>query len=87
MNSTITLAVIGGDGIGPEVTAEAVKALDVVAAVEGLTIDRTDVTLGAEHWKATGEVLPDDVLEDLRRHDLPTPPQHEIDGPPGHHVR
>ena len=34
MSSTITLAVIGGDGIGPEVTAEAVKVLDAVAAVE-----------------------------------------------------
>jgi 3-isopropylmalate dehydrogenase len=69
MTTTFRLALVPGDGIGPEVTAEAVKALDVVAAVESLTINRTDVTLGAEHWKATGEVLPDDVLDDLRRHD------------------
>jgi 3-isopropylmalate dehydrogenase len=69
MNSTIKLAVIAGDGIGPEVTAEAVQALELVAGIEGLVVERTDVSLGAEHWKATGEVLPDEVLDDLRTHD------------------
>ncbi len=69
MSDPIRLAVIGGDGIGPEVTAEAVKVLDSVAAVEDLEIVRTDYALGAEHWKATGEVLSDDVLADLRTHD------------------
>jgi 3-isopropylmalate dehydrogenase len=69
MADTIRLAVIGGDGIGPEVTAEAVKVLDEVAAIEGLTIVHDDFALGAAHWKATGEVLPDDVLADLKQHD------------------
>ncbi len=60
---------IGGDGIGPEVTAEAVKVLQAVAQIDELTVDRTDYSLGAEHWKATGEVLTDEVLADLRGHD------------------
>ncbi len=69
MTPAIRLAVIGGDGIGPEVTAEAVKVLESVAAIEDLAISRTDFALGAEHWTSTGEVLPDSVLDELRGHD------------------
>ncbi|MBA2560133.1 MAG: 3-isopropylmalate dehydrogenase, partial [Propionibacteriales bacterium] len=63
------LAVIGGDGIGPEVTAEAVQILDVVAPANDVSFTRTDYDLGAERWQATGEVLPDTVLGELRDHD------------------
>ena len=66
MNSTISLAVIGGDGIGPEVTAEARQGARRRGRGRGpdhSTAPSHD--LGAEHWKATGEVLPDDVLDDL----------------------
>ncbi len=69
MTTTIRLAVIGGDGIGPEVTAEALKVLEAVGPTEGLAFDRTDYQLGAERWKTTGEVLPDSVLEEIRGHD------------------
>ncbi len=69
MDEAIRLAVIGGDGIGPEVTAEAVKVLDVVLAHQGVRLERTDYDLGAERWKATGEVLPDSVVDELREHD------------------
>ena len=69
MSDVIKLAVIGGDGIGPEVTAEAVKALDAVAELDGLKVEQTDYTLGAEHWKTTGEVLSDETLAGLRVHD------------------
>src|SRR5256886_11463263 len=59
------LAVIPGDGIGPEVTAEALKVLgEVVPAAE---ITRYD--LGAARWHATGELLPESVLGELRQHD------------------
>src|SRR5205085_7703119 len=64
---TIRLAVVGGDGIGPEVTAEALKVLR--AATPGVSIEETSYDLGAKRWHATGETLPDAVLEEIRGHD------------------
>src|SRR5512133_754539 len=64
---TIRLAVVGGDGIGPEVTAEALKVLG--AATPGVSIDETNYDLGARRWHRTGETLPDAVLEEIRGHD------------------
>ncbi len=61
-----TLAVIPGDGIGPEVTAEALKVLEVASPV---TFESTRYDLGAERYLATGEVLPDSVLAEVREHD------------------
>ena len=61
----MTLAVIGGDGIGPEVVAEAVNVLDAV--VPG--VEKTSYDLGARRYHATGELLPDSVLKELREHD------------------
>lgn len=66
---TIRLAVVPGDGIGTEVVAEGLKVLDVVAARHGLAIDQTEYDLGARLYNATGEVLPDSVLEELRGSD------------------
>jgi 3-isopropylmalate dehydrogenase len=59
------LAVIGGDGIGPEVTAEAVKAIRAT----GVEFDATDFDLGADRYKKDGEVLPDATLEELKTFD------------------
>jgi 3-isopropylmalate dehydrogenase len=59
------LAIIGGDGIGPEVIAEAVRVLDTVLP----GVDTTDYDLGARRYHATGEVLPPSVIEELRGHD------------------
>ncbi len=64
----IDLAVIPGDGIGPEVTAEAVKVLTAVLAGD-TELKLTEYPLGAEHWLATGETLPDETLIQLRTHD------------------
>src|SRR5439155_21226428 len=64
---TIRLAVVGGDGIGPEVTAEALKVLR--AATPGVSIEETSYDLGARRWHRTGETLPDTALEEIRRHD------------------
>lgn len=63
--TTHRVAVIGGDGIGPEVTAEALK----VVAAAGVRLDTSEVELGAAHYLRTGEVLPDATLEDLRGFD------------------
>src|SRR6186997_922082 len=62
---SIRLAVIPGDGIGPEVVAEGLKVLDAL----GLTIEQTVYELGAAYWHKTGEALPDTVLEEIRGQD------------------
>jgi len=66
---TLNLAVIGGDGIGPEVVAEGLKVLEAVTSGSGLKIATTDYDLGARRWHATGETLPASVLEEVRGHD------------------
>jgi 3-isopropylmalate dehydrogenase len=58
--------VIGGDGIGPEVVAEAIK---VLRAVDTVVIEPTSYDLGSARWARTGEVLPDSVLAELGQHD------------------
>ena len=68
-SSTVSLAVIPGDGIGPEVTAEAVKVLLAVTDGGPVQFELTEYPLGAEHWLATGETLPDATLEALKGHD------------------
>ena len=59
------VAVIGGDGIGPEVVAEALKAV----AAARIDLDTTDFDLGGRRYLATGDVLPDETLEELRTFD------------------
>jgi 3-isopropylmalate dehydrogenase len=65
MTSALKLAVIAGDGIGPEVIAEALKVLDVVLP----GVETTEYDLGARRYHATGETLPDGVVDELRAHD------------------
>jgi 3-isopropylmalate dehydrogenase len=60
-----TVAVIGGDGIGPEVLAEAMKVVDAA----GVALAITEYDLGAARYVRTGEVLSDSVLDELRGHD------------------
>ncbi len=67
VTDSLRLAVIPGDGIGREVTAEALKVLEAVAPVK---IEPTRYDLGAERYLETGEVLPDSVLEEIRGHDV-----------------
>ena len=69
MTDTLNLAVIGGDGIGPEVVAEGLKALEAATAVGGLKVSTSEYDLGARRWHATGETLPASVLEELKSHD------------------
>ena len=62
----IRLGVIGGDGVGPEVVAEAIK---VLRAVGTLAVEPTSYDLGSQRWLRTGEVLPASVLAELAQHD------------------
>lgn len=68
MSQRIQLAVVAGDGIGPEVVAEGLKALAAATTGEA-TVETTEYDLGAKRWHATGETLPDSVLEEIRGHD------------------
>jgi 3-isopropylmalate dehydrogenase len=69
--TSFRLAVVPGDGIGGEVTAEALKVLDAVtgSSAAGVKFEPTRYDLGAERYLATGEVLPDSVLAEIREHD------------------
>ena len=67
---SFNLAVIGGDGIGPEVVAEGLKVLDVVAANYGVEFKKVNYDLGAKYWHKTGETLPDLVLAELAKADV-----------------
>ncbi len=66
---TLDIAVIGGDGIGPEVVAQGLKVLEAVVGSHGPKVTTTEYDLGARRWHATGETLPDSVLEELKGHD------------------
>ena len=59
------LAVVGGDGVGPEVVAEALRALEAAAGRFGFTYETTTYDLGGSRYLATGEVLPESVEEEL----------------------
>ena len=64
---TVQLAVIPGDGIGQEVTPEALKVLEAVDVA--VKFEQTHYALGAENYLATGDVLPTSVLAEIRQHD------------------
>ncbi|WGL53628.1 3-isopropylmalate dehydrogenase [Nocardioides sp. BP30] len=64
--TSLKLAVIPGDGIGPEVTAEALKVLEAASPVK---FEQTRYDLGAERYLRTGEVLPTSVLDEIREQD------------------
>jgi len=63
------VAVLGGDGIGPEVVAQGLKVLERVARLEGFTVETTSYPFGAEHYLKTKETLPPAALEEMKGHD------------------
>ena len=66
---SINLAVIAGDGIGPEIITEAQRVLQRACELDSIRVDSTDYKLGAEHWLNTGETLPESTMESLKQHD------------------
>jgi 3-isopropylmalate dehydrogenase len=69
MPRTLNIALIPGDGIGTEVVAEAMKVLAAVAPLADVDVSTTEYDLGARRYNATGELLPDEVVEELRGYD------------------
>jgi 3-isopropylmalate dehydrogenase len=67
--ASYTIAHVPGDGVGPEVTEVARNCVDAAAARRGFSVTWQPCELGARHYLATGEVLPDGALADLRTTD------------------
>jgi len=66
--ATYQLAVIDGDGVGPEVNGQAIKALDAAQARFGFSTETTSYDLGGDRYLRTGEVLPETVQDELAAH-------------------
>ncbi len=66
---TYKIAVVAGDGTGPEVVAEGLKVLDVVSKKFGFKLDLTHFDFGGERYLRTNEVLPASAIDDLRKFD------------------
>ena len=69
MGKNYRIAVIPGDGTGPEVVGEALKVLDAAGKKFGFSTEKTRFAWGAEHYLSTGEILPSDAADQLRRFD------------------
>ncbi len=69
MAKSYKIAVMPGDGTGPEVVREGCKVLDAAAEQFGISLERVAYDLGGERYLRTGEVLPDSVLAELRGFD------------------
>ncbi len=69
MAKSYKIAVIGGDGTGPEVAVEAVKVLKTAADKFNFKVELTDFDFGGERYKRTGETLPDSAVDELRKFD------------------
>jgi len=69
MSKTYNIAVIPGDGTGPEVVAEGIKVINVISKKLGFTLKYNYYNLGGERYLKTGEILPDSILSELRQFD------------------
>ena len=65
----LKLAVLGGDGTGPEVVAEGLKVLDAVSKKNGFEYSTENFDFGGERYLETGEVLPEGAVETFRGFD------------------
>ena len=69
MSKSYNIAVIGGDGTGPEVVREGVKVLKATASKFGFKLNFQDFDFGGERYLRTGEVLPENATEQLKKFD------------------
>ena len=84
MGRTYQIAVIAGDGVGPEVVREGLRVLDALHAIDGFAYKTTMYPFGAEHYLKTRELMPASALQELQQFDAiylgaigaPTVPDH-----------
>ncbi len=66
---TYNIAVLGGDGTGPEVVREGLKVLNAVSAIADFKLETHDYDWGGERYLRTGEILPENAADELRKYD------------------
>lgn len=69
MAHAVKIAVLGGDGTGPEVVREGLKVLSVIAEKESFTYETADFGYGGDRYLATGEIISDAQIDELRAFD------------------
>jgi len=69
MGKTYNIATIPGDGTGPEVLNEGIKVINAVSKKMGFTLSYTRYDLGGERYLKTGDILPDSILDELKKYD------------------
>ena len=67
--ATYDISVIAGDGIGPEVTREAMRVLDIAASVHGFELRRNELPFGSEHYIKTEEIFPEAAFSEAKQTD------------------
>ncbi len=67
MARSYDIAVLPGDGTGPEVVAEGIKVLKAVASVEGFTLNFSTYDFGGDRYLRTGEILPETAVDEMRK--------------------
>jgi 3-isopropylmalate dehydrogenase len=69
MKNSYSIALIPGDGTGPEVLREGLKVLEAVSSIYNITLNYTTYDFGAERYLKTGETLPDSAIAEFKTHD------------------
>ena len=69
MVKSYNIAVMGGDGTGPEVVAEGLKVINAAEAKYGFKLNLTKYDFGGERYMKTGETIPDSAIEEFRKFD------------------
>jgi len=69
MSKTYNIAVLPGDGTGPEVVDQALRVLDVACEIGGFSVNKTHYGFGGDHYLKTGEILPDSAVAEFRQAD------------------
>ncbi len=69
MSNKYRIAVIAGDGIGPEVIREALKVLSAASQKLGFEVETHEYPVGSEHYLETGELMPDGIYDEMRTYD------------------
>ena len=67
-NRSYNIAVLPGDGTGPEVVREGMKVLDAAASKFGFTLNYQNYDFGGDRYLRTGEILPDSALEEFKKY-------------------
>jgi 3-isopropylmalate dehydrogenase len=66
---TYRIAVMAGDGVGPEIVAQGLRVLEAVAGMDGFEYELTDYPHGADHYRATGELITPETIDEIGSHD------------------